>query len=373
MNDRDTEFIAGVFIDRGYKLAESPEKADVVLFNTCSVREHAEERAINSMGQLLHVTYRKSQRTSYKPKVFGITGCMAQAMKEKLFERLPDLNLVCGTGEIARLPELVEDAEKTKIIATKNIDGHIPEIDPEYRENTKHAYVSIMRGCNNFCSYCIVPYVRGKERSRVTRDIIKEIEGLLKRGIGDVTLLGQNVNSYKGLITGCKRQDKKCDFVELLKIINSIPGIKQIRFLTSHPKDANRELFKAMRDLEKVVKHLHLPLQSGSDRILKSMNRGYTRKKYLTLIKEARELIPSLRLTTDIIVGFPTEKEKDFKDTLDVVRKIEFNFAYIFKYSPRDGTKAARMKDDVSLETKKKRHKILLDLQRSISGKKRKN
>ncbi|UCD55734.1 MAG: tRNA (N6-isopentenyl adenosine(37)-C2)-methylthiotransferase MiaB [Candidatus Omnitrophota bacterium] len=364
MNERDSEFIAGLFMEKGYELIDSPEEADIVLFNTCSVREHAEERAISNMGHLMK---------QYKNKIYGMVGCAAQALKGKLFERLPKLGLVCGTGEIAKLPELVEkivdssgglnlryleEARKSKILACENIDGDIPELRSRYRENNKRAYVSIMRGCDNFCSYCIVPYVRGRERSRKIEYILNEIKGLGKRGIKDITLLGQNVNSYRP------------DFVNLLGEINKIQGVEKINFLTSHPKDANIELFKAIQDSDKIIKHLHLPLQSGSDRILKLMNRGYTREKYLNLIGEARNIIQGLHLTTDIIVGFPTETEEDFNDTLNLMKDTKFGMAYIFKYSPRTGTEAAKLADDVPADVKGKRHKILLDLQREIHKRK---
>ncbi len=362
MNVKDSEFMVGLFLEKGCKLTDSPEDADIILFNTCSVREHAEERAISNMGHLMK---------QYKNKVYGMVGCMAQALKDKLFERLPALDLVCGTGEIARLPELVKEAAKNKVLALDNLNAPLPELKPSYRQSNKHAYVSIMRGCNNFCSYCIVPYVRGKERSRKVEDIVNEIKDLAERGIKDITLLGQNVNSYIGRAYNVERiadsnKKKMCNFVQLLKYINNIDGIEKISFMTSHPKDANVELFKAMKESDKVVKHLHLPLQSGSDRILKLMNRGYTRRKYLNLVRKARNIMPGLRLTTDVIVGFPTETEKDFNDTLNLMKEIKFDLAYIFKYSPRPGTGAARLKDSIPEDTKKKRHKILLDLQREI-------
>ena len=252
---------------------------------------------------------------------------------------------------------------KEKVLALKNLDSALPELVPSYRENKTHAYVSIMRGCNNFCSYCIVPYVRGRERSRKVEDIVKEIENLAKMNIKNITLLGQNVNSYK---------DEKFNFIKLLKIINEIDGISKINFFTSHPKDANSDLFKAMRDLDKVVKHLHLPLQSGSDKILKLMRRGYTKTKYKKLILSARKIIPNLHITTDVIVGFPGETEKDFRDTLNLLKDIKFNAAYLFKYSPRPGTRASEMKDDVPEEAKKRRHKTLLDFQRKIHSEKNK-
>ena len=353
MNSRDSEFIAGLFVKRDYKLTDSTAKADIILFNTCSVRGHAEDRAISAMRQLMH---------KYKKRIYGMIGCAAQNLKDKLFEKLPDLDIVCGTGEITRLPELVQEAEKNKVLALGNLDAPLPEKEAIYRDNPKHAYVSIMRGCNNYCSYCVVPYVRGKERSRKINDIIKEVKSLLKKDIREITFLGQNVNSYK---------DGTISFVELLKKVNEIKDIKKISFMTSHPKDATLKLFEAIKNLDKVVKHLHLPIQSGSDRILHLMNRGYASKKYLQLVKEARDIIPDLRLTTDIIVGFPGETKKDFQDTLNLMKNVKFNQAYIFKYSSRSGTKAAKMEDSVSDEEKKRRHKIILDLQKELSKRKK--
>ena len=364
MNERDSEFIAGLFLEKGYTLADSPDDADIVLFNTCSVREHAEHRAISNMGALLKIAHRKPITDKRKPKIFGIVGCMAQAMGNKLFQRLPGLDMVCGTGEIAKLPELAQKAQEKKILATGNADKFILSRSPYYREKKDHAYVSIMRGCNNFCSYCIVPHVRGKERSRPVPDIVNEVKDIVANGIRNITLLGQNVNSYKTHDT--RHKTHVFGFIDLLKEINNIDGVEKISFMTSHPKDAGIELFEAMRDLDKINRHLHLPLQSGSDRILKLMNRGYTRKKYLSLVKKAREIVPDLRLTTDIIIGFPTETGKDFNDTLSLMKEVEFNLAYIFKYSPRAGTKAARLKDDVPEATKSQRHKTLLDLQRGL-------
>ncbi|NQU95913.1 MAG: tRNA (N6-isopentenyl adenosine(37)-C2)-methylthiotransferase MiaB [Candidatus Omnitrophica bacterium] len=355
MNDRDSEFVMGLLLEKGYLKAESPEEADVVLFNTCSVRKHAEDRAISNMGAFL-----KKKRRHLK--IYGIIGCSAQALKKGLFERLPDLDLICGTGEIAKLPELIVKAFQEKIIAVGNINRPLPELKSTYRQGKKSTHVSIMRGCDNFCSYCVVPYVRGRERSRKAEDITSEIKDLVRRGIKDIMLLGQNVNSYK---------DKTCNFVELLKLVNDVKGIEKITFFTSHPKDATVKLFEAIRDLDKVRKHLHLPLQSGSNRILKLMNRGYTREKYLDLVTRAKHIIPGLFLGTDMIVGFPSESDKDFNDTLDLVKKVRFDGAYIFKYSPRAGTGAAGMKDEVSEDTKKRRHRTLLDLQREISKRKK--
>ena len=351
MNERDSEFVMGLLMEEGFKKAESIDGADVVLFNTCSVRKHAEDRAISNMGILL-------RKKRYASKIFGIIGCSAQALKEDLFKNLPKLNLVCGTGEIHRLPQLIKEASKTRVAACGDIDKDFPEAISSYRENKDKTSVSIMRGCNNYCSYCIVPYVRGPERSRKPEDIIKEIEGLAKKGFKEVMLLGQNVNSYKG---------EGCDFVGLLKLIDKIDGIKKVKFMTSHPKDATIELFKAMKDLKNVSKELHLPIQSGSDRILELMKRGYTAAKYKNLTKELRSLIPGCKITTDIIVGFPTETEEDFKKTYDLMKEIKFNAAFMFKYSPRSPAKSAELEDDVPKKEKERRHKMILDLQKTIS------
>jgi len=360
MNERDSEFIEGLFLDKGYKLVDSPDRADIILINTCSVRARAEERAISNMQLFM---------SKHKGRVYGIVGCGAQALKEKLFKRLPRLDIVCGTGEIAKLPELVKNARKEKVLALDNEDKLLPEINSTYRKGRDHAYVSIMRGCNNFCSYCIVPYVRGRERSRNQQDIIREVKNLVSKGIENITLLGQNVNSYSP--KNNYGESKGYDFTDLLKDLNKIEGVKKITFMTSHPKDASVKLFKTMRDLDKVVKHLHLPLQSGSDRILKLMERGYAGGEYTSLVQEARKIIPGLRLTTDIIIGFPSEKDTDFSDTLGLVRKIRFDLAYIFKYSPRPGTKANCMEDDVADKIKSRRHKALLSEQKEISRRKK--
>ena len=354
MNNRDSEFITGLFMEKGFKKTDSIDAADIILYNTCSVRKHAEDRAISNMGTLLKRKDRK--------KIYGIIGCMAQAMKEDIFKMLPELDLVCGTGRIYQLPYLVEHAARSRVLACDNIDRDAPEMKSPYREDKKKAFVSIMKGCDNYCSYCIVPYVRGRERSRKFENIINEIKNLVDSGAKKIMLLGQNVNSYSS---------RGRNFVDLLKEINKIEGLEEIKFMTSHPKDATVGLFKAIKKLDKVAKELHLPIQSGSDRILKLMNRGYTKAKYLKLIKTLRRLIPGCRITTDIIVGFPTESEKDFKETYDLIKKTKFDAAYLFKYSPRPPAKAAGMKDDCPEEVKVRRHKTLLDLQRKISRDKR--
>ncbi|MFH1995651.1 MAG: tRNA (N6-isopentenyl adenosine(37)-C2)-methylthiotransferase MiaB [Candidatus Omnitrophota bacterium] len=374
MNVRDSEIVKGLLIDRGYRAADSPEKADVVLFNTCSVRKHAEDRAINNVWRLRDLKKKRPE------VVVGVIGCMAQAMKEEIIKKVPLVDFVCGPDDERDIPKLIEKIQgtKKKIVAVRKIGSRGREKVPEYRGDGLNAFVSIARGCDNYCSYCIVPYVRGRERSRKPRDIIREVRGLAGRGFKEIMLLGQNVNSYKGYSSGARdtryeirdTDKRKSDFVRLLEEINGIKGIERIKFMTSHPKDASRALFRAMRDLDRVVKHLHLPLQSGSDRILKLMNRKYTAKTYLKAVDDYRRLVSDGTVSTDIIVGFPSESEEDFKKTEDLMKKGRFDGAFIFKYSPRPRTKASRLEDDVPEKTKKERNAVLLKLQAEISKKK---
>ncbi len=355
MNFRDSEFAMGVLLERGFKKADSIKSADVILFNSCSVRKHAEDRLFSNISDLGKL--KKSKRDL----VIGLIGCTAQNYKDKILEKVPMIDFVCGPGNESDLPYLIKDILKSRcpIIATNKIDLKKPELFPKYRESSFKAYVSIGEGCDNFCSYCIVPYVRGRERSRDLKDIIKEIKDLANRDFIEVTLLGQNVNSYKS--GNCK------NFAKLLEGINKIKGIRRIRFMTSHPKDASIDLFKAMKGLDKVCEHLHLPLQSGSGRILKLMNRRYTPKEYLKLVDDYRRLVPGGSITTDIIVGFPSETEKDFNDTLKIVNDIMFDGAFMFKYSPRPPARSAALKDDVPGEVKEDRLETLLDRQCEIS------
>ena len=360
MNDRDSEIIYGLLIEKGWKRAESMEEADCVLFNTCSVRQHAEERAYSNMGMLAKL--KKS-----KPNlILGFVGCTAEKDKDGVFKRLPHVDLVTGPAEIYNIPDYLDSISRNKkrIIATERLERPDSK-NPLYHENKTSAYVSISEGCDNFCSYCIVPYVRGRERSRKKELIIDEVHSLSLIGIKEVTLLGQNVSSYgKDLKDGF-------NFINLLEEIHAIEGINRIRFVTCHPKDTTEELFKTMRDLPKIYNHLHLPLQSGSAKILKEMKRGYSPKYYLKLIDSLRKYIPDCNITTDIIVGFPGERVKDFKDTYDIMKKIEFDSAFIFKYSPRPPAESSRLPDDVPPDVKKKRHGELLELQKEISKRKR--
>ena len=353
MSFRDSEFVAGLLLDGGFALADSILCADIIIFNSCSVRKHAEDRLISNISDL------KLLKKKRPGLIIGLMGCTAQSYKSGILERLPILDFSCGPGNESDIPGIIKDIleHRGTIVATDKIDEKRPELFPSHREDKYKAYISIGEGCNNFCSYCIVPYVRGRERSRGAKDIIKEVKDLAARGFKEVMLLGQNVNSYN-------------DFVSLLEAINSIKGIERIRFMTSHPKDASVELFKAMRDLEKVCEHLHLPLQAGSDRILKLMNRGYTAKKYMGLVKEYKKYVPGGSITTDIIVGFPGERKGDFDKTVKIMKDIGFDGAYMFKYSPRPPAKSSGLKDDVSQDIKEKRLDTLINLQREISLKK---
>ncbi|MFA4932853.1 MAG: tRNA (N6-isopentenyl adenosine(37)-C2)-methylthiotransferase MiaB [Candidatus Omnitrophota bacterium] len=353
MNVRDSEIIGGLLKKAGYKISADDKDAEIIIFNTCSVRKHAEDRVWSLIG-------------SYKgSKIIGLVGCMAQSYRDKAFERDENISFVVGPQDIHKLPEILE-----KFPGNSLFERRILEVDNKLRpediyhsgfyQNKHHAYVVISEGCSNYCSYCIVPYVRGPLRHRKNEKILIEIKDAIAQGVTEVTLLGQNVNAYS---------DRNIDFTKLLEQVNELKGLKKFDFFTSHPKDANINHFKAIRDLDKLAKALHLPLQSGSDRVLKLMNRGYTGKDYLSLIDSYRKIVKGGWLTTDIIVGFPTETDKEFKETYSLMKKIEFNAAYIFKYSLRPYTEAAKIADDVARGEKERRHKKVLDLQRGISNK----
>jgi tRNA-2-methylthio-N6-dimethylallyladenosine synthase len=360
MNKYDSEILEGLLIKRGFKLASDVESAEIALFNTCSVREHAENRIWGQVGML-----KKVKNNGYPLKIIGVIGCMAQAHKEEILNRLPHVDFVCGPQYIYEIPDYIESiiSKNEKILAVK------PKLRPADRENHSlrnriegvSAFVTIMEGCNNFCSYCVVPFVRGREVSRLHNSIIKEVEGLLEKGIKEVILLGQNVNSYgKDLKDGY-------GFMSLLEDLDRMPNLRRLRFVTSHPKDASEEMFKKMAKLPTVCESLHLPLQSGSDRILKSMNRKYTRDEYLRKVEVLRKLIPSCSISTDIIVGFPQETDEDFRQTQGMLESVRFDTAYIFKYSPRPHTRAAELEDDVPKRVKEERNQELLKVQKKIA------
>jgi len=363
MNKHDSEAVLGLLMNHGYELTKNRNEADVFLVNTCSVRKHAEDKVYSMLGEL-----RKLKKKNKHDSVVGVIGCMAQKDKNEIFKRSSNVDFVCGTHNFHKIPEIIESVikEKTKINQTDM--GKQVFVSPTLssRENKSSAWVSIMRGCDNFCSYCIVPYVRGREVSRPPENIIQEVEELAHAGYKEITLLGQNVNSYgKGL-------NENVNFSDLLEQVHRIEGIERIQFVTSHPKDISLKLIDAVVNLEKVSRYLHFPLQSGSDKILRLMNRGYTRSQYIDTVENLRKRIPNIRLGTDIIVGFPGEDEEDFDQTYQAMKDIEFNHAYMFKYSPREGTSAFKLKDDVPEQVKKDRLSKIINLQNSM-GKKKEN
>ncbi|MGB3242591.1 MAG: tRNA (N6-isopentenyl adenosine(37)-C2)-methylthiotransferase MiaB [Candidatus Omnitrophota bacterium] len=361
MNARDSELIAGMLAEKGYEIVGEAEKANIILFNTCSVRQHAEDRVIGNLQKLA------SRRKKDPDLRIGVLGCMAQRHGELLFKEYPQVDIVAGPSNIYDVPDLIgKSFDSEKILAVNNKKRPKKKVRSKHRESVFSAFVNIMYGCNNFWSYCIVPYVRGREVSRPKKDIIDEVKALAGRGFKEVTLLGQNVNSYgKGL-------SSKATFPELLEAVNQVKGVERIRFTTSHPKDAGKPLFRAMRDLDKVCEHLHLPLQSGSDKLLDLMNRKYKYEDYRKKIDLLRSMVPGVGLSSDIIVGFPSEKERDYRATYKALEEIGYNSAFIFKYSPRPPALSSCLMDDVPEKSKKERNNELLALQKEISHAKNK-
>ena len=358
-NVSDGEKIRGMLAEMGYGFTDTPDHADIVIYNTCAVRENAEDRVFGSIGQLKH------QKEARPAMVIGVCGCMVeqQHISDKIKKSYPYVDLVFGTHALQRFPELLyrEFTTHKRIFDAEQEDGSIVEGLPVSREDSVKAYVPVMYGCNNFCSYCIVPYVRGRERSRRPEDILKEVRALVADGYKEIMLLGQNVNSYG------KDFDTPVPFASLLRMVNDIEGDFRIRFMTSHPKDATHDLIDAIADCDKVCKHLHLPVQCGSDCILKLMNRRYTKAGYLALIEYAKQRIPDLALSSDIIVGFPGETYEDFRQTLDLVKRVDYHLLYTFIYSRRVGTKAAEMEDPIPAAEKSKWFQELLEVQRECS------
>ena len=401
MNERDSEEILGMLTVQGYSIVQREDEADVILLNTCSVREHAEERAFGKMGLLQQLKREKPDL------VLGILGCMAKAQREEVFRRLPQVDLVAGPAELYDLPYLLAKvAEKrqqrkgqARVLA---IDRKVRPLDRkpsgDYRRGQVTAFVTIMEGCDKKCAYCIVPMTRGQEVSRPMQEILDEIQQLAHAGYKQVTLLGQNVNSYgkrfpdgsgyqgpgrrkrllaeeatrfaQGDPVSFGDESRLIDFPVLLRQIDAKSSIERVKFTTSHPFDAHEELFRAMAECPSVCEFLHLPVQSGSDRVLKAMRRGYTMESYLAKVDRLRELIPSVILSTDIIVGFPGERNEDFDATYALMERIEFDSVFIFKYSSRPGTEAAGWVDDVPRAVKEARNQRLLRLQERISRRK---
>ncbi|MCD7745899.1 MAG: tRNA (N6-isopentenyl adenosine(37)-C2)-methylthiotransferase MiaB [Lachnospiraceae bacterium] len=357
MNAKDSEKLRGILSEIGYQMTDS-EEADFVIYNTCTVRENANLKVYGHLG------YLSSLKKKNPRMIIGLCGCMMQepGVVEKLKKSYRFVNLIFGTHNIFKFAELLYQVlEGQRVIEIWEGTDRIVEELPADRTYSFKSGVNIMYGCNNFCTYCIVPYVRGRERSRRPEDILCEVERLAKDGVVEVMLLGQNVNSYG------KTLDEPITFAELLKMVEQVPGIERVRFMTSHPKDLSDELIDVMKHSEKICRHLHLPLQSGSSRILKKMNRRYTKEQYLDLAARLRREIPDLSLTTDIIVGFPGETEEDFQETLDVVRQVRYDSAFTFIYSKRTGTPAAAMEDQVPDDVVKDRFNRLLALVQTIS------
>ena len=359
-NEADSERLRGYLARMGYAFSDTEEGADLVLVNTCAIREHAEHRVFGNVGALSHTKRR------HPGQVICVCGCMARQehVAQRLRQSFPYVDLVFGPQLLWQFPQLLLEKLTTgkRVFATQDVPGAVAEGIPVVRQNDLKAWVSIMYGCNNFCTYCIVPYVRGRERSRQPEDILAEVRELAAAGYQDITLLGQNVNSYG------KDLDRGVDFAWLLEQVNAIPGDFLIRFMTSHPKDAGERLFDTMAACEKVAPVLHLPFQSGSSRVLKAMNRGYTREHYLDLVAQLRARIPDIVLTSDVIVGFPGETQEEFEETLSLIEAVGFDALFTFIFSPRRGTPAEKLDDPMPKEQKNANFQRLLQRQNQISG-----
>jgi len=357
-NEADSERLAGVAEAMGYVMVESPEKASLIITNTCAVREHAEDRVYSNVGALKKL---KARRPSM---VLGLLGCIAQKDGRDVLRRAPHLDIVCGTRAFPRIAEFVAAARRGEgpIVATSEDAIEMPERRAAARTCRSHAYVSVLRGCDNFCSYCIVPYVRGREESRPIGEVVEEVRRLVDDGVREVTLLGQNVNAYG------RKSEPRTTLAELLAAVDAVPGLARTRFITSHPRYVTPELLRAVRHLRTVCESLHMPAQSGNDRVLRDMRRGYTAQQYRDLLALAREIVPGIAVASDFIVGFPGETDQEFQDTAGLVREARFQNCFVFKYSPRPGTRAARMPDDVAPAEKKRRNIELLAVQERISA-----
>lgn len=353
MNVADSERIAGLLKQIGYSLTDDTNAADLILINTCCVRATAEDKVFGQIGRF------KALKQVKPSLILGVTGCMAQKEGENLIKRAPHIDFVLGTGQSSEVARIVQnlESERKHFVDISNVSGEIPiEVFP-LRGGQVSTFVPIMYGCNNFCTYCIVPYVRGRERSRNPEEIFAEVNQAVSEGFKEITLLGQNVNSYSGGMS----------FAELLSAVDKIAGVERLRFMTSHPKDLSDELIAAIAGGKNICEHIHLPVQYGSDRILKRMNRVYTVENYLRLVEKIRAAIPNVSLTTDLIVGFPGETDEDFLETLDFVREVKFDAAFTFIYSKRSGTPAANFPAQVDDETKHRRLEELMKVQNEVS------
>ncbi len=351
MNKYDSGMIRSMLVSAGHSLTSDLTEAEVVMVNTCTVRDRAEQRAL---GRLRHL-----RGLIDKNAALGVIGCVAQRIGEKLLSEVRGLDFVVGTDRYALIPDIIKEIDHgVRRVDTLQDSGENYAVRPDPITASLSDFVSVMRGCNNYCSYCIVPYVRGRERSVPHEAVLAEVEALVRLGMRDVTLLGQNVNSYR---------DGPTTFAQLLGIINNVPGLERIRFATSHPKDLSPELIDAIAHLDKVCEHVHLPVQSGSNSILRRMNRSYTREDYVALVGSIRERIPGVAVTTDVIMGFPGETEEDCDATLSLMNEIRFDSAFMFRYSVREGTSAAAFDDDVPEAMKIERLKTAIELQKRIT------
>jgi len=358
MNKLDGQLLLSQLAALGYEPTDRRDEADLLIFHTCSVRQHAEDRAYSLIGETRRLVQRRPE------VVVAVVGCMAQREGERLRQRAPHVRMVVGTRVLGRFTQLLSEVERTGGAVVATDEGALlwPDRLVRFRRSRFQAFVSIMRGCDNFCSYCIVPYVRGRAVSRPPGEIVTEVEHLAADGVVEVTLLGQNVDAY-----GRDRPQEGWSLAGLLRRLHDAPGLRRLRFVTSHPRDMTEELLQTMADLPRVAPYLHLPAQSGSDAVLRRMRRGYTRTHYLHLVERARQLIPGVTLASDFIVGFPGETEADFQQTVDLLREARFKNSFIFKYSPRPGTKAAHLPDDVPLSLKRQRNRELLTVQAEVS------
>lgn len=353
MNESDSEHIAGVLIASGMEPALSPEESDLIIVNTCAVRKKSEEKLYSLLGRFEHL---KKKRTI----LIGVVGCMAQLHQSKMLENKPIIDFIIGPDNYWKIPDLLPSESRERIVSTQwSSEWHETPIHHVYRDSQVSAYVTIMEGCNNFCSYCVVPFTRGREKYRPIHRILDEVEDLADRGYKEIQLLGQNVNSYKDAKTGKS-------FASLLKSINAIDGIEWIRFITSHPRNFTEEIAQTMKEAQKVCHQIHLPVQSGSTSVLLRMNRTYTREEYLEKVTILRRLMPDIHLSTDIIVGFPDEKGQEFQDTLSLLETVRFTNIFSFRYSPRPFTSSAKRGDSIPLDEKKSRLIEVQALQKKI-------
>lgn len=360
MNENDSELLIGALENRGLTRTDLEQEADLLLYNTCSIRDLAERKVMGKIGLL--------GRGSRRNAIIGVTGCMANAKKDSLFRKLPHVDFVLGTNNIHQLDEVLDEVlTQNRQVCRTDRQFHT-ELDYSVarRDNKIKAYVTIIRGCNKFCTYCVVPYTRGQEVSRAPESILEECRRLVDAGYKEITLLGQNVNSY-----GLDKKEWNCTFPSLLEKIGTIPGLERVRFMTSHPYDITRELMEVIRDVPTLCRFVHFPIQAGSDRVLRKMHRMYTVEEYKEKVQLFRSIVPDVQLGTDIIVGFPTETEEEFMGTYRAMEELEFSMAFLFAYSPRQGTPAKRWKDDIPEEVKQDRLQRLMELQDRIYAKQR--